>query len=247
VGKPLLVMLPGMLCDERLFAPQVDYFSTSHEVFVGKLVGASTIDELAENLLEQIEAPRFNLLGLSMGGIVAMAMSKIAPERIDRLALLDTNHKQEPEAKRINRDRQINDVRAGKLREVVIEEMKPNYVAKIHRGNQALLDLLVSMAMDWGDEVFINQSTALKNRDSYDDVLGRYEKPSLVLCGEEDNLCPVQRHKEIAALMSDAELEIISNAGHISTLENSIAVNGAIEKWLARPVHTGSPMAKNEG
>lgn len=233
--KEHLVLLPGMMCDDRLFRPQIERFSQSHAVIAKALVGRSTIDGLATALLAQLPS-RFNLAGLSMGGIVAMAMAAQAPERIMRLALLDTNHRADPLERRAVRERQIAEIRAGRLREVIVEEMKPNYLATANRQNSALLDLLVEMALDLGGEVFIEQSKALRDRKDATARLRRLTMPSLVLCGEEDRLCPPERHREIAGLLPHAELRVIAGAGHITTLEEPAAVNAALADWLARPL-----------
>jgi len=170
-----------------------------------------------------------------MGGIVAMAMAGIAPQRIGRLALLDTNHRADAPDRRTIRDRQIADVR-GLLREVIVEEMKPAYLAERNRNNRQLLDLLVEMALDAGEDAFVAQSLALRDRPDRSAALARFRGPALVLCGEQDRLCPPERHQEIAALLAAAQLAVIAGAGHISTLENPAAVNKALEDWLARPL-----------
>lgn len=234
-----LVLLPGMMCDARLFAPQVEAFAQSHEVTVFPLTGADTIDGLAARVLEQAGPGPFSLAGLSMGAIVAMAAVRQAPERIHRLALMDTNHRADTEERRAIRDDQIAKVGAGNLRAVIVEEMKPNYLAAANRDRQELLDLLVEMAMDLGEEVFLAQSRALKSRTDLSAALRGYDGPALVLCGAEDTLCPPDRHREMAALLPRVELVMVPGAGHITTLERPEAVNAALGDWLARPVVMG--------
>ena len=154
---------------------------------------------------------------------------------------MDSNHHADAPERYDIRNRQIEDVRAGRLRDVIIDEMKPVYLAEENRGNQELLDLLVDMAMDVGAETFIAQSIALRERPDYTEALRAYAGPSLVLCGEKDNLCPPERHREMAGLLPDAELAFIPSAGHISTLENPDAVNTAMRNWLSRrPVNAKS-------
>jgi pimeloyl-ACP methyl ester carboxylesterase len=232
--KETLVLLPGMMCDERLFAPQVAHFSERYFVMTPSLNNASSIEAMANQCLAQLPDTPVNLAGLSMGGIVAMQMAVNAPDQIKRLALLDTNCKAHAPERFEIRNIQMEKVRAGQLREVIIEEMKPNYVAEQNRSNQDLLDLLVEMAMDVGAEAFMNQSLALRDRENLCGRLFDISCPTLVMCGEEDRLCPLAFHEEIASLVPDAELEIIKHAGHITTLENPEAVNAALEKWLKR-------------
>ena len=234
MARETLVLLPGMMCDARLFGPQVEAFGARYDIVIPELV-QPTIAGMAEAVLAGVSAGRFNLAGLSMGGIVAMAMAAIAPERIARLALLDTNHLADAPERFAIRNRQIADVEAGKLRAVIVDEMKPVYLASRNRDDQALLDLLIAMAMDCGAQAFIAQSQALRDRPDQTAALSGFRGPSLVLCGEEDRLCPVERHREMAALLVASRLVIVPGAGHISTLENAPAVNAALAQWLARP------------
>jgi pimeloyl-ACP methyl ester carboxylesterase len=231
--KETLVLLPGMMCDERLFSPQLNAFSDRYFIMTPSLNEASSIDDMAAQCLDQLPDSPVSLAGLSMGGIVAMQMAIMAPEKIKRLALLDTNCKADAPERFEIRNVQMEKVKAGKLREVIIDEMKPNYVAAANRNDQVLLDLLVEMALDVGPDAFINQSLALRDRSDLSKQIATIKIPTLVMCGAEDRLCPISFHKEIASLIADADLQIIDNAGHITTLENPDAVNIALGNWLS--------------
>ncbi len=230
--KETLVMLPGMMCDERLFAPQISVLEKDYEIITPKLSAPESIEGMALRILDEINSPRFNLLGLSMGGIVAMNLVGLAPHRVRRLALLDTNHNADSLTRIAIRNRQISDVQDGKLRSVITEEMKPNYLAKSHRNNQVLLNLLIDMAMSLGDEIFITQSIALRDRTDQTLALQNYSGPSLILCGDEDSLCPPDRHNQMAQYLTHSTFRLIKNCGHISTLEQPEAVTAALQKWL---------------
>lgn len=229
-GEPL-ILLPGMMCDERLFAPQMDVLGDDRDILVPRL-DQPTIEGMARHVLDMAPDRPLAVAGLSMGGIVAMAMAGLAPERVARLALLDTNHHADAPERFDIRNRQIEDVRSGRLRQVIVEEMKPVYLAEENRSNQPLLDLLVDMALDVGAEAFIAQSLALRDRPDQTDILRGYAGPALVLCGEEDRLCPPERHREMATLLQNAELVMVPRAGHISTLEQPDKVTSALKSWL---------------
>lgn len=128
--RETLVMLPGMICDERLFAPQIRVLEAEYDIIVPGLCARPSIAGMAQRVVSEVEAPTFNLLGISMGGIVATAMAGQAPERVRRLALLDTNHMADLAKRRPIPNRQIEGVRNGRLRAVITEEMKPNYLAR---------------------------------------------------------------------------------------------------------------------
>jgi len=225
-----LVLLPGMMCDARLFAPQITALATDREVLVPGLTGADSIAALADTVLAAAP-PRFALGGLSMGGIVAMEVIARAPERVAGLALMDTNPRAEMPEKQATRAPQIAKVEAGGLATVMRDEMKPSYLADGPRKPE-ILDLCMGMALDLGPEVFTAQSIALRDRPDYRDALARVTVPTLILCGRLDALCPVTRHEEIHRLVSGSTLEIIENAGHLPTLEQPDTTNAALARWL---------------
>ena len=236
MSKETLVMLPGMMCDQRLFAPQILVLERDYEILVPQLNAPYSVEGMALRILDEINSPSFNLLGLSMGGIVAMSIVALAPHRVQRLALLDTNHKTDSVERIAVRNRQIADVKSGKLRSVITDEMKPNYLAKSHRKNQALLNLLINMAIDMGDESFVTQSIALRDRADQTQTLQNYSGPSLVLCGDEDTLCPPGQHIQMADYLSHSTFRMIKNCGHLSTLEQPDVVNFALQEWLTLAV-----------
>lgn len=225
-----LVLLPGMMCDARLFAPQIAAFSAHMPVMVMPLSGARTVQDLARDILDHAPAT-FALAGLSMGGIVAMEVIRQAPERITRLALLDTNPKAERAEVSANRERQKQLVRAGQLRAVMRDEMKPNYLTDGPR-KQAILDLCADMAEGIGPQGFLSQSEALAARPDQCATLRAVTVPTLVLCGREDALCPVERHELMHALVPHSELVIIEGAGHLPTLEQPEQTNEALRQWM---------------
>ncbi len=124
-----LVFLPGMMCDARLFGPQLAALSPDYSVMVCPITRGERIEEIASGLLDDLPA-KFALVGLSMGGIVAMEILRRAPDRITRLALLDTNPLAETPQVAAAREPQIVKVRAGRMQDVMREEMKPNYLAR---------------------------------------------------------------------------------------------------------------------
>jgi pimeloyl-ACP methyl ester carboxylesterase len=225
-----LVLIPGMMCDARLYGPQCDALSGRHTVHLAPITAHDTIEALAADILRHAP-PRFALLGLSMGGIVAMEIAARALERVARLALLDTNPRAETEEVRARREPQIAKARAGRLREVMRDEMKPNYLADGPR-RQDILDLCMEMALALGAEVFERQSRALATRPDQQESLARVAVPTLVLMGEHDVLCPRDRHELMHALIPGSRLEIVAGAGHLPTLERPEATTAAIARWL---------------
>lgn len=221
-----LIFLPGMMCDARLFQPQIDALGGLC-LTVG---GANTLEALAQTVLAETPE-RFALAGLSMGGIVAMEVVRQAPDRVTRLALMDTNPLAESDEVKARRGPQMDKVRAGGLESVMRDEMKPNYLADTP-DRDAILDLCMEMALAQGPEVFLRQSIALRDRPDQSETLRAFDKPALVLCGRHDALCPVHRHELMADLLPRATLTIIEGAGHLPTLETPDDTTRALADWL---------------
>lgn len=229
-----LVFLPGMMCDARLFGPQIAELSADHCVTVAPVTQGERIEEIASGLLDQLPA-RFALAGLSMGGIVAMELLRRAPDRITRIALMDTNPLAETPPVAAAREPQIVGVRTGRLEQVMRDELKPHYLAPgPHRGE--VLDLVMDMALTLGPETFVRQSRALQRRRDQQGTLRKCKVPTLVLCGAHDALCPVKRHTFMAELIPYAKLVIIENAGHLPTLETPAETTQALRDWMAQPL-----------
>lgn len=225
-----LVLLPGMMCDGRLFAPQIAAFSGHRAVQIAPISGFDTVEALAADVLGSAP-PRFALAGLSMGGIVAMEVLRQAPERVDRVALIGTNPRAELEAVKQKRIPQQEAVQKGDLAAVMTTQMIPLYS---HRGvdTPELDALALDMALQLGPDVFVRQSQALSKRPAQMDTLAAFGGPALVLVGESDILCPLDRHTQMAGLLKGSTLEIIQNAGHLTVLEQPAATNAALARWL---------------
>ena len=225
-----LIFLSGMMCDARLFAPQITAFEGDRAVHVSPIAGHETVHELAAEVLVNAP-PVFALAGLSMGGIVAMEMLAQAPERVERIALLDTNPYAELPAIAAKREPQLEAVKAGKLEAVMRDKMMPYYLADAS-ANPALLELCWDMARGLGNDVFMRQSRALASRPDQQHTLRNYAGPALVLCGEHDRLCPLERHETMHDLLPNSTFEVIKNAGHLPTLEQPQNTTAALARWL---------------
>ena len=225
-------MVPGMMCDERIFSPQIEELSQNLEVTIADISNFSSVSELASDVLKK--APKsFSLLGHSMGGIVAMEIYSQEPKRIEKLILMDTNPKAELDEVKLKREPQIKEVNKGKLLEVMRDEMKPNYLAE-SENKRSVLNVCMDMALTLGPDVFINQSRALQSRLDQQNTIQSIKIPVLIMCGSEDKLCPVERHEMMHNMISDSDLIIINNAGHMPTLEQPRETTEVIKEWLIR-------------
>jgi pimeloyl-ACP methyl ester carboxylesterase len=225
------VLLPGNMCDARLWTDAVR----------GALPGAvhadltqdGTIAGMAARTLARFEG-RLLPVGFSMGAIVAVEMWCQAPERIGSLVLLGYNATADLPERAALRPVQQADVRSGGLERVLVEEMKPNYLAEAQRGNWALLDLLRDMGMRLGPEVFRRQSEALRLRADRVANLSGITVPVLYGCGKEDRLCPPAWHERWLAVTANAEFAEFDHSGHMLPLEAPEALAATIARWCAR-------------
>jgi pimeloyl-ACP methyl ester carboxylesterase len=224
-----LVLIPGMMCDARMWGgvdamlgvPVLHHLPTQ----------AETMSALAAMVLADAP-PRFALAGLSMGGILAMEILRQAPERVTRLALLDTNPRAETPEAQARRAPQIARALAGEMDSVIRDDMKPNYLAP-GPGNQAILDLCMDMALALGPQVFARQSCALRDRPDQQATLAAFKGPAMVLMGAQDRLCPLDHHQLMHDLMPQSRLHILPGAAHLPPLEQPEATARAFRDWLA--------------
>jgi pimeloyl-ACP methyl ester carboxylesterase len=225
-----LILLPGMMCDARLFWPQINALSATCTLHLPMIGGADTVQAIAAEILHHAP-PHFALAGLSMGGIVAMEIIAQAPHRVTKIALMDTNPSAEAAEMRARRIPQMDRVAAGGLDAVMRDEMKPNYLSQTpHRAE--ILDLCMSMARALGPMVFACQSRALASRPDQTETLSAFRRPALILMGEHDSLCPKPRHDLMHALMPGSRLAVIAGAGHLPTLEKPGETTAEFLRWL---------------
>lgn len=231
-----LVLLPGMMCDARLFLPQVAALSAGRAVLCADLSRDGTVPAMAARVLAEAP-PVFALAGLSLGGIVAMEMLHQAPGRIARLALMDTNPLAEAPEIRAGRADQIARAMAGGLEAMMADTVIPRYLARPdappdHPPDHPIAALCLEMARALGPEVFRRQSLALRDRADRTEALRGADCPALILNGAHDRMCPPERHALMHRLMPRARRVEIAGAGHLPVLETPDATNEALRSWL---------------
>jgi pimeloyl-ACP methyl ester carboxylesterase len=227
-----LLLLPGLLCDRRLWAPQMSSLAGLAEPIVADLTADASVEAMAQRALVAVP-PRFALAGLSMGGYVAQEIMRQAPERVMRLALLDTSARADtPEQRRWRRDL-IALSQRGRFHGVT-QRLLPQLIHPDRLDDASLVKIITEMADSVGIEGFRRQEMAiLARRDGRSD-LARITAPTLVLCGREDLLTPLAFAEEMAALIPNADLHVVEHCGHITTLERPSEVSGALRQWLTR-------------
>ena len=226
-----IVLIPGLSCSPRLFAPQIPALWQWGPVTVAETTRHTSMAQLAHAIL-QAAPPQFVLMGLSMGGYIAFEILRQAPERVLGLVLLDTSARPDTPEATENRLKAIELAQQGKMR-MAVDFSYPRSVhpSKVH--DAALRHTVHAMAQETGVAGFVNQQTAIIARADSRPSLPRIACPTLVLVGDSDALTPPALHEEIAqGIGANAQLQVIANSGHISTLEQPEAVNQALQAWL---------------
>ena len=239
-----LLLLPGMMCDARIWQSQIDNLGVPMSIPL-----CDEFDNFADAATAILDsAPQqFALAGLSMGGILAFEIWRQAPQRVTHLALIDTNPFAESPERQSLRLTQIEQVVNGGLRSLAIDSLKPMYLAESNRDDEALLNTILDMAMDLGPEVFRLQSLALKNRVESAEILQQIDCPVTILCGAEDTLCPVAYHEYMAYRISDCKLVAIDDCGHLASMEKPEIITQELRELFARDSRSGKTNAQQSG
>lgn len=226
-----LILLPGLLCDHALWQPQLAGLADVADMSVADLTQAESVEGMAADVL-RIAPQHFALAGLSMGGYVALAVLRQAPERVTRLALLDTTARPDtPERTRL-RQLLMAQARVGEFKGIS-PRLLPEWIHPSRVGDKALAQTVIDMAGRVGRDAFLRQQTAIIGRRDSRPGLSRIACPTLVLCGRQDKTTPLEVMTEIAADIPNSRLVVIEECGHLSTLEQPDAVNAAMRAWLA--------------
>ena len=229
-----LIFLPGLMCDARLFGPQIAAMSANLAVTVAPVTQGERIEEIASGLLDLLPR-RFAMAGHGMGGAVAMEILRRAPNRISRLALISTHPLAETPQAAAEREPRLVRARAGRLREIYTEELPIDCLAPTPYRTE-VYELALDMAEALGAETFIRQARALQRRRDQTTTLCNCKVPTLVLCGRHDGSCPVKRHESMAELVPYATLKVIEDAGALPTLEQPDEATSILMEWLKQPL-----------
>lgn len=226
-----LVLIPGLLCDALMWQPQATALANIAECWVADHSRSETMAEIAAEVLRDAPFEKFALAGLSMGGYVALEILRQAPHRVLKLALLDTSARADTPEQSQRRLSFISLAERGRFLGVT-EALLPVFVHPSRLGDPQLVATVKKMAEGTGREAFIREERAIMSRADGRPHLGEIRCPTLVLCGRQDAITPVERHEEMARAIVGSKLEIIEDCGHLSTLERPGEVSAALKDWL---------------
>lgn len=228
--KETLFLLPGLLCDRSLWRHQIEYLSQDYDVRVADFSVGDDLATFADHVLQN--APEsFSVAGLSMGGYVVFELLRRVPDRIKRIALIDTSPYADLPEHSDFRQSVMKMAEERGLAEVM-DMLIPRLIHSSRYEDEELVKVIDAMAHRVGVDGFIRQQTALLNRiDSFKD-LGKISCPALIVVGRQDALTPPKLSREMAAAIPDSAIVEIENCGHMSSLEQPEAVTALLRYWM---------------
>jgi len=222
--KPTFVFLPGLLCDEALWAHQIKALGGNVNVQVADLTGQDSITALAEQTL-QASPPEFTLVALSMGGYVALEIMRLAPQRVKHLVLTDTTARPDTPEQTRRRRGLIDLAKRGDFKGVT-PRLLPMLIAPHRIDDTPLTQTITDMAQRVGRDAFLRQQTAILGRVDSRPFLKNIKVPVTLICGEADAITPPEHTHEMAELIGlHAHTHILKSCGHLAPLEKPEAVN----------------------
>ena len=233
------VLIPGLLCTADLFRDQLQALfdlvvrnPAVNAPVVADTLSFDSIEAMAVAALKVTKGPVV-AIGLSMGGYVALEMARLAPDRVQGLALLSTSYKIDTAEKCAQRMATIKIAESDRFRGVT-RHLLGSFLSSTALANEALVARVLRMAQDVGRDAFISQQTAILNRRDQSDTLAAYQGEMIILCGLLDELTPPERSREMASLAACADLWLLPEIGHLSSLEAPQAVSNAVIELLKR-------------
>jgi len=231
VSEPIpVVLIPGLMASPRLYAAQIPHLWKYGPVTIADHTRDDSMTAIAKRILST--APeQFALAGLSMGGYLCFEILRLVPERVVKLALLDTSARPDTPEQTAARREQVALAWGGRFPEVV-DTLFPRMVHKEHRDSVTLREVFGLMAQEVGPAGFVRQQNAIMARVDSRPTLASISCPTVVLVGDGDEVTPPERAAEIAGGIAGAKIVTVRQCGHLSTLERPVEVTRALVEWL---------------
>ncbi|HEY7610698.1 MAG TPA: alpha/beta hydrolase [Alphaproteobacteria bacterium] len=225
-----LILLPGLLCDRALWQHQLDHLVDLAETTVPDLGSDESVEGMARRVLDAAPA-RFALAALSMGGYVAHAIMRAAPERVLRLALFDTSARPDTDEQKSRRRGLVSLAEKGKFKGVT-PRLLPLLIHPGRLEDKPLTEAVMGMAERIGKQAFLRQQKAIMGRPDSRPRLPAYHCPTLIAAGRMDAITPVEVNAEMASLIPSAKLVIVEESGHLLPMEQPVATTALMRYWL---------------
>ncbi|MBL6612776.1 MAG: alpha/beta hydrolase [Reyranella sp.] len=229
--RPTLVLLPGLLNTRRVFEPQIEALAEAADFVVPELWHHETIGDMAAAVLAAAP-PSFALGGFSMGGYVAFEIMRRAPQRVERLALMDTQAAPDSAESTKHRRALLEQTKVGRFNGVNAT-LLPQLVHHRHINDAAITQPILDMAQEIGAEGFAREQRAIIDRADSRPLLVDIDVPTVVIVGRQDQVTPLPRSEEMAADIATSRLVVVEECGHMSPLEKPADITAALRRWLS--------------
>jgi pimeloyl-ACP methyl ester carboxylesterase len=230
--RTTLVLLPGLLNTRRVFEPQIEALSDTADCVVPELWRHDTIGAMADATLA-LAPPTFALVGFSMGGYVAFEILRRAPQRVERLALMDTQAVPDSSESTKRRRALLDQTKIGRFHGVQ-RSLLPQLVHPRHVNDDTISQPIFDMAQEIGADGFVREQRAIIDRADSRRMLVDIDIPTVVIVGRQDQVTPLPRSEEMAADIADSRLVVLEDCGHMSPLEKPAEVTAALRRWLSQ-------------
>ena len=224
-----LILIPGLVCDAEAWRHQATHLREVAEVSIPPMIEGETMSELVREVLDKAPA-RFALAGFSMGGYVALEIIRQAPDRVTRLALLNTTARADTPQKQTSRQSTIAACERGEFTKVIEDLIQ--VLLHPDRQQTPLAQAVREMAARVGAETFARRIRAIASRADARDLLRGINMPVRAICGREDAMISVAEHVEIAGLTARGRMSIIEECGHMTIMEQPQATTALLRDWL---------------
>ena len=237
MAKMPLLLVPGLLCSPRLFAPQLAALSDIAEIVVpdwrkAPLSIFDSWESTARWVLDRIPPGPFALAGLSLGGMISVEIMQFAADRVTKLALLDTGMRGQNNTEQAIRRARIRLANEGRF-ELVLGLQLARFLPAYRLSDKKLVDEVMTMCLEIGVEIYKRQEELAANRVDRRPDLPRIKCPTVVVCGRDDMATPLAFSEEIAAGINGSELIVVEECGHLVTMEKPEETNAILRRWLS--------------
>jgi pimeloyl-ACP methyl ester carboxylesterase len=230
--RTTLVLLPGLLNTRRVFEQQIEALSDIADCVVPELWHHDTMGAMADATLA-LAPPTFALVGFSMGGYVGFEILRRAPQRVERLALMDTQATPDSAESTKRRRALLEQTKIGRFRGVQ-RTLLPQLVHSRHIDDATISQPIFDMAQEIGADGFVREQRAIIDRADSRRLLVDIDIPTVVIVGRQDQVTPLPRSEEMAADIADSRLVVLEECGHMSPLEKPAEVTAALRRWLSQ-------------
>lgn len=228
-----LILIPGMMSDERLWAPQIEALRGEYDVSVFYYVDKNNVQDMARAILDSVDGP-FAVCGTSMGGYVALEVALAAPDRVTHLGLFNTGATGDNEERRAARQEELDKGADVFARARGKDAYYATFLAPVNAKNPDVIGPMRAMALDLGYKTLVNHHTACMTRPRRMDDLGALTMPVTLVGGIDDDVTPLGLQQDIARRVSQADLIEIPDCGHVASLEQPDAVTAAIRDLMTK-------------